>query len=135
MRETRLEPKLRAAQKEVSAARQSGDQSRLVDSLIALLEITPEDQATRDRLASAAQRDHQEQRVLDHLARHDQADLSAPKIEGLHRRVYLACIDAIKTGDLDLARSGCETLALVDKSHPRVAALRESLAEIAASGG
>jgi hypothetical protein len=106
MEATRLNPQLRAAQKAAGAARKSGDESKLVEALIALLGITPDDGAARDRLATAALRAHQEQRVLDWLARHAQADLSAPKFE---------------------------TLALVDDAHPRLESLRASLAEAPAA--
>jgi hypothetical protein len=125
---------LNAARNVVSVARQLGDQSELVDGLIALLEITPDDQATRERLCSAALRAHQEQRALDYLARHGHADLSEPRIESLHKRVYKACRNAMRADDCDLALSCFQTLALVDHSHPWVEALRPSLAKKAASG-
>jgi hypothetical protein len=133
MEATRLNPQLRAAQKAAGAARKSGDESKLVEALIALLGITPDDGAARDRLATAALRAHQEQRVLDWLARHAQADLSAPKIETLHERVYLTCADALSAGDRDLAHKCFETLALVDDAHPRLESLRASLAEAPAA--
>jgi hypothetical protein len=124
---------LGAAKRVVSVARQLGDYSELVDGLIALLEITPEDPATREHLVSAALRGQQEQRALDYLARHGHADLSTPRIQSLHKRVYKSCKNAVTAGDFDLALSCFQTLALVDDKHSLVEALRPSLAKKAAS--
>ena len=123
---------LLAAEKAVGAARAQGDQTGVVDGLIAVLEITPNDEGTKERLASAALSARQEQRVLDYLVRHGQADLSAPRIESLFKRVYMACKTAVQGGDFDLAHRCLETLTLVDDKHPWVEALRASLAKLAA---
>ena len=124
---------LKAAQKVVGVARQLGESSELVDGLIALLEITPDDKVTRERLVSAALSAGQEQKALDWLARHGHADLTAPRIESLHKRVYKACRNAMSAGDIDLALSCFQTLALVDDKHPWVEALRPVLARKAAT--
>jgi len=123
---------LGAARKVVSVVRQL-DPSEQLDGLIAHLAITPQDAAARERLISAAFIARQEQKALDCLIRHDLADLSAPRIESLFKRVYMACKEALNAGDRDRALSCFQTLARADDQHPWVRALRPSLSERAVS--
>jgi hypothetical protein len=120
----------RAAKRIVSVADEVGEPSDVVDGLIALLEIAPEDRGTRERLASAAIGALPAQKALDCLARHGLADLAAPKIDSLHARVCRACEDAARAGDTGLALSLFRSLERVDDRHARVEALRPSLAAV-----
>ena len=124
----------RAAKKVVSVAAQMGDHAAVVDGLIALLEITPQDRETRERLASAALAARQAQRALDCLANHGPVDLRAPRLAALHESVCLGCEDAVRTGDADRARSLFRSLERAGDKHPRVEALRPALAEKTIAG-
>jgi hypothetical protein len=123
----------RAAKRVVNFARELGDPSELVDGLIALLHTTPNDAAARQRLVRAATSPRQAQKALDVLARHARADLTGPEIEALHERVCLACHEALRAGDTDLALSLFQSLERVNDKHPRLEALRPALGRTVAS--
>jgi hypothetical protein len=125
----------RAAKRIVSVADELGEPSDVVDGLIALVEITPQDRGTRERLASAAISARHAQKALDCLARHGLADLAAPGIGSLHERVCVACEGALRAGDSELALSLFHSLERVDAKHVRLESLRPSLAEQAAALG
>jgi hypothetical protein len=130
-----LDPKhLGAAKRVIGAATQAGDYSALVDALISHLEIIPGDAVLVERLAAAALRAGQEQRVLEYLVRRRPAELpSKGRLEGLRSRVFAACRTALMSGDYTLARFYFRTLALVDDQHPSLEALSVSLANGLAS--
>jgi tetratricopeptide (TPR) repeat protein len=124
---------LGAARKVIGSAKRLGDNSELVEGLIAHLEITPGDAALAQRLASAALRCGREERALEYLARHGMADLAVRQIGGLKKRVLQACKNAFKASDFDHALRCFHALELTDAADPALEALRPALAKKIAS--
>ena len=120
---------LGAAKRVIGAAAQAGDYPALVDALLIHLQILPGDALLSERLAAAALRAGQEQRVLDYLARSGPPDLlSKGRLEGLRSRVFAACRSALNASDLSLALTHFRTLALVDDQHASLEPLALALA-------
>ena len=124
---------LAAARKVIALARQLGDRASVVDGLSAIFEIKGKDEDLALRLAAAALRAGQEQRVLEQLSRLDMADLSIQHIAGLHTRVLSVCRAAIKAGDFEKAMSAFRVLELADSANPAVQLLRVAIANTAAA--
>jgi hypothetical protein len=125
---------LGAAKRVIGGAAQAADYPSLVDALIIHLEIMPGDAVLGERLAAAAVRAGQEQRVLEYLVSHGHAELlSKSRLEGLRSRVFGACRSALVASDYSLARVHFRTLALVDDEHPSLGPLGVALANGLAS--
>ncbi len=124
---------LGAAKKVIRVARQLGDHSELLEGLITLLEITPDDAVLWARIVKAAQRAGREQRALECLADHGLTNIPKDQVHGLRKRVINACKNALKASDLDAAISSFRTLARVDGQHPSVSALKPAVLKRAAS--
>ena len=124
---------LGTAKKVIGGAKRLGDNSELVEGLIAHLEITPGDPILAQKLSSAAMRAGREERALEYLASRGMADLSVRQIAGLQKRVLQACKNATRALDFNHALSCFHALELADDKNPALDPLRATLAHRAAS--
>ncbi|MET3524069.1 tetratricopeptide repeat protein [Mesorhizobium abyssinicae] len=124
---------LGAAKKIVQVARQLGDYSELLEGLITLLEITPDDTVLRGRLIKTAQRAGREQRALEWLADHGLANVPKDQVQILRKRVFNTCKHALRASDLDAAMGSFRTLQRIDGQNSSITALKPAVLKRAVS--